>query len=98
MTQEDKKAMFPVATKGPAAAQWRGPAVHIILPDDRVGGRGMVEVKVRHGEAARYQYDVLLPKVVVATAAVAAMEVQSGLSWPDRRYRCTTWDTGRDSR
>ena len=80
MTREDTKAMFPVATEGPAAAQWMGQAVHIILPDDRVGGRGMVEVKVRHGEGARYQYDVLVPKVVVTTAAAAGMEVRSGLS------------------
>ena len=36
MTREDTKAIFSVATKGPAAAQWRGQAVHIILPDDRV--------------------------------------------------------------
>ena len=36
MTREDTKAMLPVATRGPAAAQWRGQAVHIILPDDRV--------------------------------------------------------------
>ena len=54
MTREDTRAIFPVATKGPAAAQWRGQAVHIILPDDRVGGRGMVEVEVLHGQGARY--------------------------------------------
>ena len=73
MTQEDTKAMFPVATKGLAAAQWRGQAVHIILPDDRVGSRGMVEVEVRHGQEARYQYDVLIPN------AAAGMEVRIGL-------------------
>ena len=55
MTLEDTKAIFPVATKAPAAAQWRGQAVHITLPDDRVGGSGMVEVKVRHRQGARYQ-------------------------------------------
>ena len=54
MTGEDTKAIFPVATKGPAAAQWRGQAVHIIFPDDRVGSRGMVEVEVRHGQGARH--------------------------------------------
>ena len=80
MTREDSKAIFPVATKGPAAAQWRGQAVHIILPDDRVGGRGMVEVEVRHGKGARYQYDVLVPNVVVPAAAAAGMEVRIGLS------------------
>ena len=48
MTREDTEAIFPVATKGPAAAQWRGQAVHIIFPDDRAGSRGMVEVEVRH--------------------------------------------------
>ena len=47
---EDKKAIFPVATKGPAAAQWRGQAVHILLPDGRVGDRGTVEVEVRQGK------------------------------------------------
>ena len=36
MTQEDTNLIFPVATRGPAAAQWRGQAVHIHLPDDRV--------------------------------------------------------------
>ena len=79
MTREDTKAIFPVATKGPAAAQWRGQAVHIILPDDRVGSRGMVEVEVRHGQGARYQYDVLVPNVVVTAAAAAGMEVRIGL-------------------
>ena len=80
MTQEGTKAIFPVATKGPAAAQWRGQAVHIILPDDRVGGRGMVEVEVRHGQGTRYQYDVLVPTLVVTAAAAAGMEVRIGLS------------------
>ena len=80
MTREDTKAIFPVATKGPAAAQCRGQAVHIILPDDRVGGRGMVEVEVRHGQGARYQYDVLVPNVVITAAAAAGMEVRIGLS------------------
>ena len=80
MTREDTKAIFSVATKGPAAAQWRGQAVHIILPDDRVGSRGMVEVEVRHGQGARYQYDVLVPNVVVTTAAAAGTEVRIGLS------------------
>ena len=79
MTREDTKAIFPVATKGPAAAQWWGQAVHIILPDDRVGSRGMVEVEVRHGQGARYQYDVLVPNVVVTAAAEVGMEVQIGL-------------------
>ena len=79
MTREDTKATFPVATKGPAAAQWRGQAVHIILPDDRVGSRWMVEVEVRHGQGEGYQYDVLVRKVVVTAAAAAGMEVRIGL-------------------
>ena len=79
MMREETKAIFPVATKGPAAAQWRGQAVHIILPDDRVGSRGMVEVEVRHGQGVRYQYDVLVPNVVVTAAAAAGMEVRIGL-------------------
>ena len=79
MTREDTEAIFPVATKGPAAAQWRGQAVHIILPDDRVGGRGMVEVEVHHGQWARYQYNVLVPSVVATAAAAAGMEVRIGL-------------------
>ena len=74
------KAIFPPATKGPAAAQWRGQVVHIIFPDDRVGGRGMVEVEVRHGQRARYQYDVLVPNVVITTGAAAGIEVRIGLS------------------
>ena len=79
MTREDTKAIFPVATKGPAAAQWRGQAVHIILPDDRVLSSRIVEVEVRHGQGARYQYNVLIPNVVVTTAAAAGMEVPIGL-------------------
>ena len=79
MTREDTKAIFRVATKGPAASQWRGQAVRIILLDDRMGKRGMVEVEVRHGQGARYQYDVLVPNVVVTAAAVAGMEVRIGL-------------------
>ena len=80
MTRGNTKAIFPVATKGPAAAQWRGQAVHIILPDDRVAGRGMVEVEVGHGQGARYQYDVPVPNVAVTAAAAAGMEVRIGLS------------------
>ena len=80
MTRADTKAIFLVATKGPAAAQWRGPAVHIILPDDRVGGRGVVEIEVRHGQGTRYQYDVPVPHVVVTAAAAAGMEVRIGLN------------------
>ena len=80
MTWDDKKAIFPVPAKGPAAAQWRGQAVHIILPDDMVGGRGVVKVELRHEEGARYQYNVLVSKVVVTTAAAAGMEVRTGLS------------------
>ena len=79
MTREDTKAIFPVAMKGPAAVQLRGQAVYIILPDDRAGSRGTVVVEVRHGQGARYQYDVLVPNVVVATAAAAGMEVRIGL-------------------
>ena len=53
MTREDTKVIFPVATKGLAAAQWRGQAVHILLPDDRVGDRGIMKVEVRHGQGTR---------------------------------------------
>ena len=72
--------IFPVATKGPAAAQWRGQAVLILLPDGRVGGRGTVEVEVRHGQGARYQYHVLEPNVVITSAAAEGMEFRIGLS------------------
>ena len=60
MTREDTKVIFPVATKGPAAAQCRGQAVHILLRDDRMGDRGTVEVEVRHGQGARYQCDLTM--------------------------------------
>ena len=90
MTREDTKAIVPVATKGPAAAQWRGQAVHTILLDDRVGGRGMLEVEVRHGQGARYQYDVLVPNVVITTAAAAGMEVWIGLSWEGQAVQVYT--------
>ena len=95
MTREDTKAIFPVATKGPAAAQWRGQAVNIILPDDRVGSRGMVEAEVRHGQGARCQYDVLVPNVVVTAAAAAGMEVRIGLSRKGQAvqvYRMGHWE------
>ena len=39
----------------------------------------MVEVEVRHGQGAQYQYNVLLPNVVVTAAAAAGMEVRIGL-------------------
>ena len=80
MTVEDTKVIFPVATKGSASAQPRGQAVHFPLLDDRVGDRGSVEFEVRHGQVARYQYDVLVPNVVVTTAAAEGMEVRIGLS------------------
>ena len=37
-----------------------------------------MEVEVRHGQGARYQYDVLVPNVGVTTAAAAGMEVRIG--------------------
>ena len=80
MMREDTKVIFPVATKVSAAAQWAGQAVHILLPDDRVVDRGTVEVEVRHVQGTRYQYDVLVPNVVVTTAEAEGMEVRIGLS------------------
>ena len=41
---------------------------------------GRLEVEVRHGQGARYQYHVLVPNVVVTAAGAAGMEVQIGLS------------------
>ena len=79
-TGEDTNVIFPVATKGPAAAQRRGQAVDMLLPVDRVGDRGTVEVEVRHGQGARYQYNVPVPNVVVTTAAADGIEVGIGLS------------------
>ena len=78
MTPDDTKVIFPVATRGPAAAQWRQHAVHILLLDDRVGYKGTVEVDVRHRQGAEYQYDVLVPNVIVTTAAAEGMEVRIG--------------------
>ena len=49
-------------------------------PDDRVGGKGILEVEVCHGQGAPYQYDVLVPNVVVTAAAAAGMEVRIGLN------------------
>ena len=39
-----------------------------------------MEVEVRQGQGARYQYDVLVPNVVVTTAAAEGVEVRIGLS------------------
>ena len=39
-----------------------------------------MEVQVRQGQGARYQYDVLVPNVVVTTAAAEGVEVRNGLS------------------
>ena len=80
MTREDTKLIFPVATKGPAAAHWRGQAVRILLPDDRVGDRGTLEVEVRHGQGARYQYNIPVRSVVVTTSAAEGMEFRIGVS------------------
>ena len=69
MTREDTKVIFPVPTKGPTAAQWRGQAVHILLPDDRVADGRRVEVQVHHGQGARYQYNIPVPNVAGTTKA-----------------------------
>ena len=60
------------------AHQWRGQAVHILLPDDRLGDTGTVELEVQHGQGARYQYNVQVPNVVVTRAATDGMEVRIG--------------------
>ena len=83
MTQEDTNGIFPVATKGPAAAQWRGQAVHILfrMTEWETGGRWRSRpVLVRHGQGVGYQYNVLVPNVVVTAAAGEGMEVRIGLS------------------
>ena len=72
--------MLPVATKVLAAAQWRGQAVQLLHPDDRLGDRGTVELEVRHGQGARYQYNVPVTNIVVDTAAAEGTEVRIGLS------------------
>ena len=89
-TWQDTKVIFPVATKGPAAAQWREQAAHILLPDDRVGDGGTVEVEVRHREGAKYQYKLLVPNVVVTTAAAEYTEVRIGLSREGRAVQVYT--------
>ena len=80
MTREETKQIFPLVTKGQATLQWRGQAVHILPPDDRLGDRGTVELEVRHGQRARYQYTVQVPNVVVTRAATDGMEVRIGLT------------------
>ena len=77
MTREDTKLTFPVAMPGPAAAKWRGQAVHMLLPDHRLGDRGTVELEVRHGQGATYRYNVPVPNVVVTTAAAESSGSQS---------------------
>ena len=74
------KSDFPPGNEGLVAAQCRGQAVHILFTDDRMGDRGTVEVEVRHGQGGRYEYNVLVPHVVVTTAAAEGMEVRIGLS------------------
>ena len=39
-----------------------------------------MEVEVRHGQGARYQYNVLVPNAAVTTAAADGIEVGIGLS------------------
>ena len=53
MTREDINFVFSMATKVPAAAQWTGQAVLMLLPDDRLGDRGTMEVEVRHGQEGK---------------------------------------------
>ena len=45
---------------------------------------------MRQGQGARYQYDVLVPNVVITTAAVAGMEVRIGLSGEGRAVQVYT--------
>ena len=95
MTREDTKVILSVATKVLAAAQWRGQAVQILLPENRVGDRGTVGVEVRHGQGARYQYDVLVPNVMVTTAAAEGTDVRIGLSregQPVQVYTMGHWE------
>ena len=74
------KGDIPSGTEGAGGSTVERQTVHILLPDDRVGDRGTVEVEVRHGQGAWYQYNVLVPYVVVTTAAADGMEVRIGLS------------------
>ena len=46
-----------------------------------VEDKGTVEVEIRHGQGARYQYNIPIPSVVVTTAVAEGMEVRIGRSW-----------------
>ena len=95
MTQEDTKVIFPMALKQPAATQWRGQAVHMLLPDDRLRDRRKLELEVLHGQGARYQYNVPMPNVLVTTAEAEGMEIRIGLHREGQAVRVCTmgrWD------
>ena len=80
MTRENTKLISRMVLKGPAAAQWRGQVVHMLLPDDILGDRGTMVLELRHRQEARYQYNVPAPNIVVTTAAAEGMQVRIWLS------------------
>ena len=80
MIRENTEQIFRMVPKGPAATQCRGQVVPILLPDVTLGDRGTAELEVRRGQGARYQYNVQVPNVVVATATAEGIEVCLGLS------------------
>ena len=67
----------------------------MLLPNDRLGDRGTVELKVRHGQGARYECNVPVPSVTVTTAAAEGLEVRIGLSREGQAVQVYTmghWD------
>ena len=97
MTRENTKMLFPVATKGPAAAQWRAQAVHMLLPDDGLGDRGTVELEVCHrqgpGTSTMYRCLTSWSQRRGRKAWKSALgSVRRG-----RRCRYTPWGTGMGS-
>ena len=98
MTREDTKAIFRVATKGPAAAQWRGQAVHIILPD--AGWEAGGWWKSRYATCKGQGTSTMCWSQTWWSPWQRRRVWRSGLdsAGRDRRYRCTPWDTERDSR
>ena len=74
------EAKSPLGESGASSLQRWGQAVDIFLRDDRLRDRGAVELEVRHGQGAIYQYNVQVPNIMVTNAATDGMEVRVWLT------------------
>ena len=74
------KAKFPLGAAGTSGDAAETTAVHILLPDPRLGETGTLVLEVRHGQGAEYQYNVRVPNLVLPKGPIEGVQIRIGFT------------------